>query len=168
MEEVWKTVVEFPRYQISSFGRIYNTKDDSFMKVSRTTFGHTKITLTSEDGTRHTRSVALLVACAFVEPPNHMCDQVIFLDGDLNNVVADNLMWRPRWFAWRYTRQLKDRQPIYFRNLAVMNTITGQVYDSIIDAGMVEGLLFEDVWRSTYTKEAVFPNGSIFEVVERV
>lgn len=168
-EEQWATIPEFTSYDISNFGRIYNHMNRRFMKTSDTGFGHVKITLKSDwSSDRYTRSVAQLVAEAFVMPPNILCDQVMALDGNHHNVEAENLVWRPRWFVWKYSRQLKEMQPIYYQNLAVMNTVTGITYNSIVDAGMTEGLLFADIWRSTYKGNPVFPHGSVFEVVERV
>jgi hypothetical protein len=169
MEEQWATIPEFTCYEISNFGRIYNHRSGQFMKTSDTGFGHIKITLKSDwSSDRHTRSVAQMVAEAFVSPPNVLCDQVVVLDGNMHNIAAENLVWRPRWFSWRYTRQLKARQPLHYQNLSVMNLVTGVEYPSIIDAGMTEGLLFDDIWRSTYMKNPVFPNGSVFEITQRV
>ena len=168
-EEVWKTIPDFPNYEISNFGQIYNIKKDKMMRTSRTSFGHVKITLTSEwDGQRYTRSVAQMVAEAFVEPPNLLSDHVVVLDGNFSNLTAENLVWRPRWYAWLYTHQLKTQQPIHYRNLPVINLMTGDEYKSIVDAGMTEGLLFADIWRSTYTSAQIFPYGAIFEVLDRV
>lgn len=167
VEEEWKDIPEFTNYLISNLGRIYNVRRDVFMATSLTPFGHVKITLKSEwDGFRYTRSVAQMVAEAFVEPPEPLCDHVAILDGDFTNVAAYNLVWRPYWFVYKYTRQLKVQQPLHFKNLPVCNVETGVVYDSIVEAGMLEGLLFEDIWRSTYTGAALYPDGSVFEIVK--
>lgn len=167
-DEVWTTIEEFPEYEVSSLGRIFNRKRDLMMKTSQTNHGHIKITLKHESGERYTRSVAMLVAEAFVTAPNLLCNQLILLDGNLSNVKASNLAWRPAWFAWKYTRQLKEEQPLYFRNLRVANMTDNVEYSCIVDAGMFEGLLFADIWRSTYTGNRVFPTGSVFEITERV
>jgi hypothetical protein len=42
---------------------------------------------------------------------------------------------------------------------------TGVVYNSVIEAGMTEGLLFDDIWRSTYSGARIFPFGMEYEVV---
>lgn len=168
-EEVWQTIPDFSNYNISNLGRVYNIRRNSIMRTSLTNHGHVKITLKSDwTGQRFTRSVAVMVAEAFVESPNWMCDQIIVLDGNFSNVAATNLAWRPRWYVWKYTRQLKIKQPLHYRNLSVRNITNDFYYNSIIEAGIKEGLLFDDIWRSTYTGLKLFPNGSVFEIVERV
>lgn len=165
-KEQWAVIEEFPTYSISSLGRVYNHKYDIFMRTNPNNHGHIKITLTDEDtGERYDRSVPKLVAKAFVEPPNALCDQIVILDGDFTNIVASNLVWRPSGFAYRYTRQLKEQQPVHFHNLPILNVTTRDRYASVIHAGMAEGLLFEHVWRSTYSQLEVFPQGYIFEVI---
>lgn len=166
--DIWKELPEFPNYEINPLGEIYNRRTRALMKINPTNHGHMKITLTAENGRRHDRSVAMLVADAFVKPPNFLCDNVIVLDGDHTNIAASNLAWRPQGFAWKYTRQLKQEQPLYYRNLRVLNTVERIEYECVVHAGMSEGLLFEDIWRSTYTGAYLFPTGSAFEVIERV
>lgn len=169
IEEVWKDISQFENYKISNLGRVYNIRFDKLMCTSLTNHGHVKISLKSEEtGERFTRSVAMLVAESFVDQPNSMCDNVIVLDGDLSNVAAFNLAWRPRWYAWKYAHQLKSPQPIYFKNLGVHNITTDYYYNSIMEAGMKEGMLFQDIWRSTYTGAELFPYGFVFEIIERV
>lgn len=168
VEARWRTIPEFPRYEVSDRGEIYNTRTRQMMRTSLNTHGHVKINLADEVGERHTRSVALLVAQAFVPSPNHLCDYLILLDGNLERVEASNLAWRPRWFAWKYTQQLKIQQPLHYRNLPVRDMAHNFTYNSIVEAGIEEGLLFHDVWRSTYTEMEVFPTGAVFEVTERV
>lgn len=168
MEEEWRVIPEFPNYKISSFGRVYSISRDHIMSVSTTNHGHSKITLANENGERCTRSVTLLVAEAFVPGRDVMSDQVVVLDGDHNNACVSNLVWRPRWFAWQYARQLRVEQPLHYRNLPVIDITTDQEYDSIVQAGVTEGLLFSSIWRSTYTGYTVYPNDSVFEILKRV
>lgn len=165
VEERWVTIPGFERYEISDLGNIYNTRYRQPMRISRSQHGHTKITLTAEDGSRHDRSVAKLVAEAFVAAPNRNCDHLMILDGDLGNVAAYNLAWRPRSFAWSYTHQLRVPQPIHYHNLRVLNVTQQIEYKSIIEAGMAEGLLFDDIWRSTYMGSRVYPYGFVYEIV---
>ena len=163
-QEQWSELVEFPNYLISDLGRIYNRRRDQYMRTSLTRENHVKITLADEHGVRHTRSVSRLVAEAFIEPPTTACDQVVILDGDYTNVRAQNLVWRPRWFAWKYSVQLKEYQPKHYKTLHVRNITEGIEYGCIIDAGIAEGLLFSEIWRSTYSGDAIFPHWSVFEI----
>jgi hypothetical protein len=164
--EVWRRIPGFSRYEISCFGQVYRRDKDIMMSISYTMTGHAKISLLSDyDGLRYTKGVAQMVAEAFVEPPTGFCTHVVMLDGNLENIVADNLIWRPAWFAWRYTHQLKVLQPNHFKNLMVREVDSGKVYNSIIEAGMTEGLLFDDIWRSTYSGARIYPHGVKFEVV---
>lgn len=178
IEDRWVVLGEFPDYEINQNGEIFNRRTQSIMRTSFTNHGHMKITLMKKERVRdpetqevyevrnrYTRSVALLVADAFVRPPHIFCDAVILLDGDFANVSADNLMWRPQGFSYKYIRQLKMDQPPYYLNLPVLNTETGDEYTCVVHAGMTEGLLFDDIWRSTYTGARLFPNGSAFRVI---
>lgn len=165
-EEMWVNIPEFSNYDISSLGEVYNRHRQRIMRVSTTNHGHPKISLINDYGERITRSVALLVAEAFIARPNILCDHVTALDGNPKNVAAENLVWRPAWFAWKYVRQIKEPIPDHYKNLMVENTTTEIIYDSIVEAGMTEGLLFDDIWRSTYTGNHVHPNGSRFEILE--
>ena len=164
IEEVWSEIPDFPNYLVSDLGHIYNKRREQYMRTSQQQDGHVKITLADEHSMRHTRSVANLVAEAFVQPPHESCDHVILLDGDFTNVSAANLAWRPRWLAYKYTQQLKVYQPIHFKNLHVRNITEGIEYGCIIDAGIAEGLLFTDIWRSTYSGDALFPYWHVFEI----
>ena len=185
IEEEWRAILEFPNFSVSNLGRIYNNETETFLSGSPNNYGHLRVAFPTEefeaqydsDGrflkmrrVRATRSLAVLVAQAFVEAPSVICDHVILLDGNLSNVVAHNLAWRPSRFAWLYTHQLKelDSQPFYFKNLEVTNLQRNIAYESIVEAGMMEGLLFEDIWTSTYAGTRVFPYGHVFEVTEQV
>lgn len=161
--ERWRTIPDFPSYEISDWGNIYNRRRRRMMRISYTQHGHAKITLTDELGERHDRSVGKLVADMFVPQPNYMCDTLMVLSGELADIRASNLAWRPRWFAYRYTRQLKKRQPLNLKNLPIWNVVTGAQYSCVMEAGIEEGLLFEDIWRLLDTGDAVFPTGSVFE-----
>jgi len=167
MEEHWVRIKENPNYLISDLGNVYNLILDREVRVTPNTHGHMRIGLMNyETGDRVYRSVAKLVAQAFVDPPPSpsLCDYVIILNGDFGDLRYDNLAWRPKTFAWRYTHQLKTDQPTHYHNLKVMDVDRGIRYRSIVDAGVEEGLLFDDIWRSTHSGNQVFPSGSVFTI----
>lgn len=161
----WAQIQDFPDYEVSDHGVIYNTRRDMPMKLSVTQQGHLKCSLVNRYG-RYTLSVAVLVASAFVEVPNPVCDSVIVLNGDYSDLRASNLAWRPKHFQWKYAVQLKRPQGLYITNCAVVNLTTRVEYPSIRDAGMTEGLLFEDVWRSTHAQDPVWPTNSVFRLLD--
>ena len=164
--EEWKVVREFPDYLISNMGNVYNQRFDRPVSTSLTNHGHVKVSFGDREGGRHTRSVGLLVAEVFVPKPHHRCDHIIPLDGNVQNVAAYNLAWRPRGFAWQYMRQLKIPQREEYSMFRVCNTDTDVEYSSIIEAGINEGLLFVDIWKSTYSRTPVYPTNAIFEPLE--
>lgn len=163
-EPEWRLIDDFPGYAVSNDGRIFNSRTEQEMALSRTTHGHVKVALVN-GYVRRTVSVAVLVASAFVEPPSEGCDQVVLLNGLQDDLRASNMVWRPKWFNWKYVRQLKNPLPRHFCNLAVANEVTQVRYNSIYDAGTSEGLLFDDIWRSTYAHVRVYPTRDTFTVI---
>ena len=165
--EVWRQIRGFPAYSVSSLGRLCYNKTGRIMATSKTSFGHVKISINDVQRRRRTMSVALLVAKEFVEPPDELSDNVVLLDGDLQNVAADNLALRPRWFAWKYTRQLRIDNPS-FRLIPIYNVYLERYYPSIFDCGTEHGLLFSDILRSANVGTGVYPYGWKFEFPENV
>lgn len=170
LEELWETIWDFPQYEISNHGQVYNIPRRRYMKTSVNNHGHVKISLVNDrTQTRHTRSVAKLVAAAFVESPNERCNDVVILDGNPRNVVSSNLAWRPRWFCWKYLKQLENPKPLDFKKYEILNVHTQTVYRNVIECGMTEGLLFMDIWLSVLN-EAIphhtFPYGHRFQILE--
>ena len=67
-EEVWKQSISFPRYEISSFGRVRRAKDGYIMKQRTTKQGYKEIQLMAKTGVRKFPRVHTLVAELFCEP----------------------------------------------------------------------------------------------------
>lgn len=165
--EVWAPVEGHPDYVVSNRGRIAKAgREDRPMRVSQTTTGHGKIGLVDHSGVRRTRSAAILVAQAFVIPECDNCDKVIVKNMDYADLRADNLAWRPDGFAWEYANQFKRPVPVHYTNLPVADVVHEITYPNIMEAAGYQGLLFKDIWRSTYTGDETFPTRSIFVVVE--
>lgn len=166
MEEVyWQLIPGFPAYAVSNQGQVLNIETDRLMRISYTLQGNAKVSLVGLEG-RRTLSVAYLVARAYVAPPNPLSGSVVVLNGNQADLRAVNLVWRPISFAWKYTRQMKEGQPLYFQTLPVVDISTGLQYRSIVEAGEQLGLLYQDIWRSTYTGDTTYPGNSIFRVIK--
>lgn len=164
MDEIWVRIEEFPLYNVSDLGRIMKWTTGRIMKESLMVRNGVKISLVV-DGNRYTRSVALLVAEAFVEGRTDIFNTPIHLDGNITNNRADNLMWRPRWFAWRYVRQFQISDVNYVRK-PIFDVDTKLVYMDMLAAAMANGLLVIDIWRSIHSEDRTFPTGQMFDFVE--
>lgn len=164
MQERWVTIEEFPTYKINAIGQVVNYNSGKILRESVTSRGIVKIGLVGSDGQQFQRGVALLVAATFVEGRSDAFDTPIHLDGDSRNNRADNLAWRPRWFAWKYARQFEvitvhhSRGPIY-------DVVSGEVYETFFDAAVIHGILVRDIWSSIIAfnpTKPTFPTQQLF------
>lgn len=146
MEVLWVPIEDFPNYLISNFGDVMNEYNGRILNLSRTLDGTVKVNLLHE-GFHYTRSVKVLVAEAFVKGQTSRINTPIQLDGNQENNRADNIVWRSRSFALNYARQFNDVL-IWQERGPIRDVETGEIYLSIYDAAVVNGLLFQDIWKS--------------------
>lgn len=163
--EGWRTIPEFHTYSISTEGRVRNDRTGRIMRPFRTGGGHLHVGMI-KDGRQLNRSISKLVAAAFLpQPQNEYFDTPIHLDGEVANCYADNLMWRPRWFALKFAYQFRLRDELH--NLAsVRDKKTGEVYRNIWTLVSLRGLLFTEIVEATYEGTYVFPTMDLFEWVD--
>lgn len=90
MIELWKPVTAFD-YEVSSQGRIRNSKTGKILKPAKTR-GYDTVTLVGPPGTKNTRRVHRLVAEAFIPNPQELPH---VLHG--RNGAGDNSMQNLRW-----------------------------------------------------------------------
>lgn len=164
MSEKWTRIDGFPSYNVSDQGRVMRWTTGRIIRESFTRDGHVKIGLV-ENGAQHQRSLAPLVAEAFVEGQTETFNTPIHLDGNQGNNQADNLAWRPRWFAWKYARQFFEIDISDVRH-PVIDLESRVIYDNVVDAAIVNGILIKDVLRSIKVKLPTFPTWQMFEFVE--
>ena len=168
MSERWVDVPEFPDYEVSDHGNVFSKRSNQPLALSWNGRGSVKVNF-SQEGVLHTRSVRVLVAEAFVALPTDQYSlsvdlDVINIDGNQANNHYQNLAWRPHWFAWKYTRQFhQGGKPEY--NVYLLNTQTGALYNSVMDAGIDDGVLWEYVYQSAIEGRPVYPTGAIYEFV---
>lgn len=152
--ERWYELDEFPDYAVSDLGEVHNIKTGMPRRTSINQQGIVKISL-YQGRELITRSVAVLVAEAFCEGQSSTFNTPIHLDGDRENCRADNLMWRPRWFAVQYHRQFHipefHRMDVFIEELT-----TAREYSSVKQACMDLGLYYNDVYKS-YIHERQIP-----------
>ena len=151
MSERWHELDEFPDYAISSLGSVHNIKTGMPRKTSINQQGIVKISLYI-GRELITRSVAVMVAEAFCEGQSEFFNTPIHLDGDRENCRADNLMWRPRWFAVQYHRQFQSPE-FHASDVHIVDVDTGKEYYSAKEACVDLGLYYNDVYRSYIHEE---------------
>jgi hypothetical protein len=154
MRERWYELDEFPDYAVSDLGEVHNIKTGMPRRTSVNQQGIVKISLYL-GRELITRSVAVMVAEAFVEGQSEFFNTPIHLDGDRENCRADNLMWRPRWFAVQYHRQFHS-EDFHRMDVRIEELTTGKEYECVKDACMDLGLYYNDVYRS-YIHERQIP-----------
>jgi hypothetical protein len=167
MVDEWLPVEGFPGYSINAFGQV--RRDDS---------GRILIPRFNQDGVPYvgmmrgwkqcTRSLPRLVARAFLNRPNDIFDTPVQIDGNRSNCRADNLMWRPRWYAVLYNRQFDEER--YDRPIdAPIQTADEQineVFPNSLAAACRFGLLEREVVLSVLNHVPTWPTYQYFELVE--
>lgn len=166
--ERWVDVPEFPDYEVSDYGNVFSKRANQPMMLSWNGRGTVKVNF-SHEGILYTRSVRVLVAQAFVavntaDDSSRDDLEVINIDGDQTNNHYTNLAWRPHWFAWKYTHQFHDGIPSEY-NVGLLNTQTGEVFDSVMKAGVADAVIWEYVYNSAITGRPVYPTGAVYEFV---
>jgi HNH endonuclease/NUMOD4 motif len=94
MEE-WRTVAEFPDYEVSTLGRLRSLKSGEAKILSGTigTHGYTAFILRKADNPKpYRRTLHRLMAVAFLPNPLGLSD-VAHQDGDPSNRALSNLRW---------------------------------------------------------------------------
>ncbi len=104
----------FSRYLIGDDGTILNKRFDRLVAVHQNkTRGWVMVSLVHDDGRQRFKSVARLVAEAFLPPPVPPETSVVNRDGDRTNNRVENLAWLSRSRALVFMREMQD--PSYFR-----------------------------------------------------
>lgn len=92
MEEIFKTCVEAPNYEISNFGRLRNKKTGHFRAFSDNGTGYMTVQININKKTK-SFYIHRLVANAFIEKNNLLQNEVNHKDGDKKNNCVSNLEW---------------------------------------------------------------------------
>lgn len=130
MVEIWRPITRWfsGLYLVSNLGNIRRYGKVNNMKPSVNSGGLLTVTL-SHEGVRHNTTVAQLVAEAFIpNPDNH--PNVMYLDGDVSNVCADNLLWVAD-HEIRWMRKAVGQAYSEYRFPVQIMSSSGQVWASI-------------------------------------
>jgi hypothetical protein len=117
------------------------------------------------NGQQYHRSVPLLVAKAFVPEVRGPFDTPINLDWDRHNNRADNLVWRPRWFAIKYNQQVRYpyKNSIKF---PIIDLKSGEISENSRECAKRYGLLEDDLVLSILNRTYVWPTYQEFGIYE--
>lgn len=153
-------------YSVSSMGRVRNDRFDRIMRLSINQQGIVKIGLIPEGShTPKTYSVARLVAHYFLDPPrSEAFDTPIHLNGNRTDCRADNLMWRPRWFAVVFHRQFQD--PIKEFAQPIICLDTDEIFDNCREPAMRYGVLESEVFSDVTNQGGVWPDHIDFRLLD--
>jgi hypothetical protein len=134
--EIWKTIEEFPIYEVSNLGRVKNTNSRKILRANIKS-GYYNICLTNSNY-RKTCRVHRLIAIAFIPNPENKSD-VNHKDKDKLNNKLSNLEWMTR----KENNSHKSQTLIYKSNknkpLLRIDSDTNEIiekYDSIELAGI--------------------------------
>jgi NUMOD4 motif-containing protein len=162
VSEEWAPIAGFPRYAVSNWGSVMNTETETILAPTRNREGIAKIGMF--DGRHYTtRSIAVLVAKAFVPPDEEWFNAPIHRNGDKMDCHADNLLWRPRWHAVHFHQQF--HHPSFHRHVRLENLKTGERYRLLADPCMQYGLRYVDVIMSYTNHEPAFPTGHEYQLL---
>jgi len=160
MEE-WIPLQDYPGYSASNMGKIRNDARSRILATVPTASRYMYVSL-MQNGKQVTRGVAKLIAQTFVPNPRpDQFDTPIHLDGDTSNSQACNLLWRPRWFAIKFTVQFYSE--IVYRPKPILNITTGEIFEDIWDVVKRDGVLYQEVVLAISNKTFVFPTMDVFE-----
>lgn len=160
----WRRIDGFPDYSINSEGEVRHEPNRRPLLPRYNQYGVPYVGL-MKDWKQHIRSLPRLVAYTFVSPPSDIFNTPIQLDGDPGNCRAENLMWRPRWYAVKYKRQFMARyhRPI---NKPVHAVGQGESFPDSFTAAIRYGLLEEEVVLSIENNTPAWPTYQEFKLVE--
>lgn len=161
MEE-WCYIPSFPGYSVSDTGCVRNDETGRLMALTMNQQGIVNVGLT-RDYIQYRRSVARLVATAFIPPPRDTFDTPINLDGDRTNNNVWNLVWRPRWFAVKYFQQFINGERGF--TVPVMETKTEECFHTSWEAAIKYGLLDREILVATIGRTYVWPTYQTFRVI---
>lgn len=165
MNEHWEQVRDHPNYSVSSLGRVRNDESGTPIKPTVNQRGIAQVKLGYGDNTFTNRGLAYLVANTFLPAPKRATDNTpINLNGDRTDCRAENLAWRPRWFAYKYHAQFKRH--CQFRVHDTMeNLSTGERFANSWDVALYYGLIEADLVVATMNRTYVYPTYDQFAIV---
>lgn len=162
----WRSIQGFPNYSVADLGRIRNDHTGYILSPHTAHNGMPYVSLRKpRDLTTYQRSLALVVARAFIPQPSEVFDTPINLDGDRWYCAVENLMWRPRWFAVRYNKQFTQTLDLRPIRGPVREVDTGEEFLNTFVAAQRFGLLEWDLVQAIENNTLTWPTYQKFEYI---
>lgn len=169
-DDGWREILEFPGYAVSLDGRVHNLRTGREMVLTKNRQNISYVGL-MRDGRQFQRAVALLVAKAFLNPPQRSdFTTPINTDGDRSNNYYKNLRWRTRGFAINYHLQFKPNARLEIFPDPIEDFDTGDEYENSWPAAVTYGLLVSHVTifvRNNHLDQYIWPEGKRFRKIRR-
>lgn len=141
------SVAGFPNYTIDREGVVRPLQSNKILKPIMNNHGDLYFTLYRDDGSKSNQPLKTLYAKAFLPNPERKMDNtVVIKNGVQTDIFYENLCWRSRSYAIRYTRMLKNK-PAYFGDVVAKETGTGRerYFKSIRQCAIYYGVLEHEV-----------------------
>lgn len=159
----WVEIPEFPDYDVGSSGKVRNAFTGRVLRATANQSGLVYVGLMDVDGVQRQRSLALLVARAFIPQPMEHWDTPINLDGNRWDCSVGNLVWRTRWYALHYHRQFLFAPVI---DQAIRNIETHEMYANSREAAIRFGLLEAEISASIFQCTYASPGFHRFDMLD--
>ena len=157
--EHWLDIEDFNDYEVSDKGRIRNANTGRQLGIYDNGHGVLQVVM-KRNRQAVCRSVHRLVASAFIHPAPD--DSVpMHIDDDWTNNSADNLVWKPRWFAVKRTKQAMRSYPRDMRPIFMVKT--GGIYSNALECAKMIGGLEDLVLLTAQNEYGATYLGSQFE-----
>jgi len=92
IQEEWKQLLDFPKYEVSNLGRLRRKKNNRVLKLSKNRTGYIFIRIKNKDKIRKSVSIHRLIAKTFLIQSEDL-NQVDHIDRNKENNNLDNLRW---------------------------------------------------------------------------
>ena len=158
MEEKWRPCVDVANYEVSSEGRIRNSKTGKILKTQVNEQGYETVSVN-----RKTKRVHKLVADTFIEGDHDGLD-VSHVDRNRLNNRVNNLEYRKRSDIIKQTYE-EGREQLH-RMKAVRCVETGEEYRSIKECSEAIGISRNSISRCVNNRFLHTRDGKHFEPVE--
>lgn len=164
LEEEWKHLEDYPGYSVSTYGRVLNDRRGLILAQRPNQQGIACASLIYR-GNKTSASVARLVAGAFVPRTNPHFLSPINLNGHRMDNHVDNLMWRPRWFAYKYHQQFNVPDFYYVPRATILLLDTEEEFEGLVEPSTKYGLHYKDIMYSYMIGSEVFPTKQKFRLL---